>query len=103
MQHESAVRVDDPFGKTRRAGREAHRSAVVFVNRGIAEIIAGNSNQLFVIQEAFGHGIKTIGNNDDALEGDIFTKLFVDREEHIVDEEKAVAGMFGNAGYLVRM
>src|SRR5258706_13709097 len=103
VQHQHAVRINDAFGMPGGAGGEAHGGAVVFVDLRIAEIIAGFGKQLFVIQEAFRHGVATVGHDDHALEGNILAKFFVQRQEHIVNQEEAVAGLPDDAGNFMRM
>ena len=103
MQHKSAVRVDDALGKTRRTRGETHRGSVVFVNRRVVEVGAGSSQQLFIIQKAFGHGMEAIGHDDHTFERDILAELFIDGIEHVIYEEKAVTRMFGDARNFMRM
>src|SRR2546429_902437 len=95
--------VDDAFGKTRGAGGKAHGRAIVFVNRGIAEVVSGSGKQFFVIQKAFGHGVETVGDHDNAFERGVFAKLFIDGIKHVVDKEKAVPSVLGDGGNFVGM
>ncbi len=68
VQHQRAVRINDPLGLAGCAGGEAHGGAVVFIDPRIAKIIAGFREQLFVIQEAPRHGAGTEGHDDNSFE-----------------------------------
>src|SRR5256884_32673 len=84
-------------------GGKAHGRAIVFVNRGIAEVVSGSGKQFFVIQKAFGHGVETVGDHDNAFERGVFAKLFIDGIKHVVDKEKAVPSVLGDGGNFVGM
>ena len=103
MEHEGAVRIDDAFRAARGAGSKAHGGTVIFVDGGILKFGANAGEEFFVTQKAFGYGVKTVGNDDDTLERDIFAEFFVDREQHVVDEEKAIARVLGDAGDFLGM
>src|SRR4029077_12711280 len=103
MQDDGAVRIDDTFGETGIAGSEAHGGAVGFVKLGILEIVVGIGEQLLRVQKAFGAFAAAVGNDNHTLERGVFAKFFVGGEKNVVDEEKAVAGVVGDAGNFVGM
>src|SRR5712664_446389 len=103
MQDDSAVRVDDAFGETGGAGGEAHGGAVVFVELGVLEIVIGFGEELLVVQKAFGDFAAAVGSDDHTLEGRVFAEFFVGGQKNVVDQEKAIAGVIGNAGNFVGM
>src|SRR6267143_1485183 len=103
VQHQRAVGIDDAFGMAGRARREAHRRAVVFIDLRISETIAGFSEQLLVVQQSFGHAPTTIRNDNYFFEKRVGTELLVNWQEHIVNQQEAVAGMPGDGGNFMRM
>ena len=93
VQHESAVGVDDAFRTAGRPGSKTHGSAVVFLERRVLKIVACLGQQFFIVQEAFRDAAATVRHDNDFFEGGSVAKLFVHREKHIVDDEKAITGM----------
>src|SRR6202035_3140491 len=89
MQDDGAVRVDDAFGESSGAGSEAHSRAGVFVELWIFEIVVGFGKELLVVQKAFGDFATAVGDDDDALKGNVLAALLVGREKNVVDEQKA--------------
>src|SRR5947207_1221157 len=103
VQHQRAVGIDDTFGMASRARREAHRRAVVFIDLGILEIIAGFSEQLLVVQQSLGYAATTVRNDKHFFERRVGTELLVNRQEDIVNQQEAVAGMPGDGGNFMGM
>src|SRR6266436_5961095 len=98
VQHQRSMRINNAFGIAGGAGGEAHRGAVVFVDRRITKIIARFGKQLFIIQEAFRYGGGTVGHDDHTLGRNMHAMFLVKRQEHIVNQDKAVVGMPGDGG-----
>ena len=103
VQHQRAVGIDDAFGMASRARREAHRRAVVFIDLRILEIIAGFSEQLLVVQQSLGYAATTVRNDKHFFERRVGTELLVNRQEDIVNQQEAVAGMPGDGGNFMGM
>src|SRR5882762_4792638 len=103
VQHQRAVGIDDAFGMAGRARGEAHGCAVVFIDSRISKIVAGFGEQLLVVQQSFVYAPATILNDNRLFERRDSTKLLVNRQEHIVNQQQAVAVMLGNAINFMRM
>src|SRR5580700_1507198 len=103
MKHQRAVRIDDPFGKTGGAGGKAHGRAVVLADGRVAKIAAGFSEQFLIVQKTFGYVAATVGDDNYAFERRVLAEFFVDRQEDIVNQQKAVAGMPGYRADFMRM
>ena len=80
-----------------------HIAAVVFVDLRISEIIAGFSEQLLVVQKSVGYAPTTIRNDNHFFEGRAGTELLVNWQEHIVNQQEAIAGMPGDGGNFMGM
>src|ERR1700674_2563020 len=98
VQHQGTVGIDDAFGMAGRARREAHGRAVVFIDLRISEIVSGFREQLLVVQQSFGYAPTTIRNDNHFFERRVGRELLVNRQEHIVNQQEAVAGMLGDGG-----
>src|SRR5713101_5335705 len=95
------MRINNAFGIAGGAGGEAHRGAVVFVDRRITKIVARFGKQLFVIQEAFWDGGGTVGADDHTFGSNILAIFLVEGQEHVVNKQESVAGMLGDGGYFM--
>ena len=105
VQDQRAVRVDDTLGVAGGAGGETHDRAVIFVDVGISEVVGSRGEQIFVAFEALarGDGIAGVRDDENAFEWDGSAKLFKDRQEAIIDQQKSVARRVGDGGDFVRM
>ena len=59
--------------------------------------------QLLVVQESVRNAARAVGHHDDPFERHLGAEFFVNRQEHIVDQKEAVAGMADDAGNFVRL
>src|SRR5882672_592429 len=103
VQYESAVRVDDAFRTAGGPGSKTHSSAVVFVEGRVLKIVAGLGQQFFIVQKTFRDTTATVRNDNDFFERGRVAKLFVNREEDVVNDEEAIAGVIRDSGNFVGM
>ena len=103
VQNNSAVGVDDAFGKPSRTRGEAHGRAVIFVNRRIAKISIGIRQEIFIVQRAFGNGVATVRRHDHAFKRNVLPEFFVNGIKHVVNQKKPVARMLGDGGDFLRV
>src|SRR5258706_11308877 len=103
VQHQRAVGIDDTFRATGRAGSKAHGGAIVFIDQGIAEIVAGFGEEFFVIHVLFRDAVAAVRHNDDVFVGNSFTVFFKERQKNIVDQKEAVVGLPDDGGNFVGM
>ncbi len=105
VQHQSAVRINHALGKSGCAGGETHRGPVIFVELRIAEILRRRRKRLFVTHGARGQFSRAaaVRNHDDLFKGHVLANLFVNRQEHVVNNQKPVPRVVCNRGDLVRV
>src|SRR5882762_10479560 len=103
MENDGAMRVDDAFGKTSRAGSETHSSAVIFVDFGIGKFLRRGGQQFFVVQKTIRNFAAAIRNDNDFFEWRIGAKFFEDRKEYVIDDEETVLRVPRDGRDFVRM
>ena len=103
MENDGAMRVDNPLGKTRRAGSKAHGRAFVFIDGRQVVIRRSGGKELFIIYKTGGNGVATVGYDDDFFEWRIRPEFLQHRQQHIVNNQKSIRGMPRNRRDLLRM
>ena len=103
VQNQSAMGIEHPLGISGGPGGKTHRSRIVLIERGVGEVPSPRREQLLVAVHPRRSGLAAERCDDDSLELDVIFDLLVCRQEHIVDNEEAIAGVVRNEGDLVRM
>ena len=102
VQHHRAVRVHDAFRPAGRAGRVAHRDRIILVVPGILETLRCGGEEFLVIDVRRGNRRAGERHDDDLLEPHLITELCEQRQQAIVDDEKAILGVMGDPRDLFR-
>ena len=102
VEHHGAVRIDDAFRLAGRAGGVAHRHGFVFVEVGVVEFAAGGRQEALVILVAVGDGLARQRDDDDFLDVDLVFDARQQRQQHVVHDDEAVAGMVDDVGEVNR-
>ena len=102
VEHAGAVRIDHALGLAGGARGVAHAAGVAFVLFGVDELALGGGQEILVAFHAVRHGLAGQRHHDDLLEVDLVGELFVQRQQHVVDDEETILGVIDDPGHVVR-
>ena len=103
MQRHGAVRIHDALRAPRGAGGVAHHRRFILVELRIREVVARMGQEFLVAKAARRRRTAAERHDDYALELYSVAKFFVYRQQHVVDDQKAVARVAGDEGDFVRV
>ena len=96
------MRIDDALGFAGCPRGVTHACGVVFAEqRDLHHRAAGY--ELFVIFQTWREWLAAQAHDDHPLEFDLVPEFFVKRQQHVVDDQEAVAGVIGDITDVVGM